>query len=149
MGRSDADHRGRAGVAGDRISEDFLAYLDDWYQTSSDERRRLQESCERTACGHPRHAHGTTVVGRAGGWRYIQYAPGHGRNCRCPEFLSERDITKDDVLNVHDALAGTIRLADHGIASACYQAITRWTELGTVEVHCDLQPGHSGAHAAG
>ena len=126
-----------------------MSYVDDWHSTSPDEQKRLQEPCKRDPCSHSRYLHGETRQLRNGIWRWVEHTPGECSRCRCDAFADEHAITRDEIVDVTEALVGAIRLTDYGIAAVCEQKITRWLgETQTIDVPCGLKPNHEGAHEA-
>lgn len=125
-----------------------MAYIDDWFGTSADDKRLLQENCQRPGCNHMRHIHGQTRVVRSA-WKYIEYEAGKCLRCKCIAFQGDKAILPDEILDAVERLTGDIHLSDYGIAVACEQKITRWLgESHTIEVPCGLKPNHDGAHEA-
>lgn len=127
-----------------------MSYLDDWFQTPSDERKRLQEVCQQPRCGHQRYQHGETHQQRQATWRWIEHTPGTCRICKCDAFADPNAITKDEVLDIHESLAQPWHLADIGITGVeCHIVITRFLGEGrTIDLACGLGLGHAGSHEA-
>ena len=123
-----------------------MAYIDDWYNTPADDRKRLIEVCTTEWCKHLRYQHGDTRELREGPWRTIEHTEGKCKQCKCSSF-GESPITKDDIVDVHDWLKTIGGLKDLGIGPLmCQQVITSWTGLTSTERVCLLEHGHEGAH---
>ena len=125
-----------------------MSYIDDFYGTSTDDKRLLQETCQRPGCTHARYNHGSTRIVRAA-WKYIEYEAGKCVRCRCTAFQGDSPILPDEIIDIVERLAGDVHLSDYGIGAMCEQRITRWLgESHTIEVPCGLRPNHDGAHEA-
>lgn len=124
-----------------------MAYIDDWYNTPADDRKRLTQVCNTEWCKHLRYQHGDTREERVEMWRAISYTEGKCKQCKCPSF-SESPITKDEVIDLRDFLeTGAIHVKDLGIGPVmCEQIITSWTGLTSTERVCLLEHGHEGQH---
>lgn len=116
-----------------------MAYIDDFYGTPADEQRRLKELCGNPWCSHMRYLHGDTMTVKDGPWKTINHTPGKCSNCKCREY-ADSPITRDVVLDAHEALKAEIHLADVGIGPLmCAQVITRWNGLSASTHVCLLE----------
>lgn len=90
-----------------------MAYIDDWGATPEGVRQDLIRNCADESCGHAKYRHGdareTRIDGRQGP---VKYKAGSCELCRCARFFETPPITKDEVINVHEALESLGRLED-------------------------------------